>query len=88
MSNKTIRVTMTGPEAVVLPTLEAFARYHGWADGGPVSQEDVARGALFDFIKRSVTAYNVAQAQAQAGTAAAAAVESVVPLTTLELVIE
>lgn len=87
MADKTITVTMTGPEGVVTSSLDAFVRQHGWAEGGPLTREQFARQVLFDFILAGVRAYSVSRAQALAGEQAVRAVDAQASLTTLSLVI-
>jgi hypothetical protein len=90
---KTVRIAMSGPGEVVDTCLDAFVRLHGWTDtvGGepnPVSQAEKARRVLFAYILDSVKFYQRQQAEAAAIAAAHAAVEQLVPLTSLTLEVE
>lgn len=93
MADKTITITVAGPEEVVTPSLEAFARKYGWhegmtdMDGDPVSQETVARGAIRQFVMDTVKSYNIEQAQLAAATAAEAATSQAIDLTTMVLTV-
>lgn len=90
---KVIRISLTGPDDVVASSLDAFVRLNGWTDEvlgepNPQSQVDKAREVLFGYLVDSVKFYRRKEAEAQAAAAAQAAVDALVPSTTLELIIE
>lgn len=93
MANKTITIAIIGPEEVVTPSLEAFARKYGWheamvdAEGEPVTKESVARLAIRQFIMDTVKSYNIEQAQIAAAAAAEAATSEAIDLTALTLTV-
>lgn len=93
MTTKFIRITMSGPAEVVDASLDAFVRQYGWTDEvlgepNPQSKEDRAREVLFAFILDTVKFYNRRMAEEAAAQVAQAAVDALVPLTSLELVVD
>jgi hypothetical protein len=88
MADKTITITMTGPEEIVLPSLDAFVRQHGWSEGHPLAPVQFARQVLREFILAGVRSFSVSQAQALAGQQAVQAVEAQASQTSIEVAVE
>jgi hypothetical protein len=67
----TLTLTLTGPDAVVNGLVPVFAAAHGWTPALGTTPAQHARDVFARFLRESVTAELVRQAQ-QAATAAAA----------------
>lgn len=87
MTDKTITITLTGPDAVITPSLDAFVRQYGWTEQAEETREAKARLIIRQFIMDTVKAYNIDQARTAAATAAQSQTEQAIDLTTLTLTV-
>jgi len=95
MANKTITISITGPEEVVTPSLNVFAMQYGWEAEvkdekgdmvpNPTTASDKAKGVLRGFIIDSIKAYNVGKAQDVSRKSAMDQTDTAVELTVMTL---
>lgn len=65
-----LTLTLDGPPAVLSGLIPLFARAHGWTADSPLTPAQHARDVLARFLRESVTAQAVADAQIAAAAAA------------------
>jgi len=98
MADKTITLSISGPEEILIPTLESFAAYYGWEaqvkdDQGdlipnPVSQFEKAEQILHGFIFEAASVQEVNKVQDAARKAAVLQKESAMNQTSVAIAIK
>lgn len=93
MADKTVTVTITGPEEVMDPAIDSFVRQYGWTeevDGVPTTEtkEERARAILRGFMIDVIKAYNIKQAELFVRETATTQSDQALDATTMTLVIE
>jgi hypothetical protein len=94
VADKTIQISIAGPEEVIDPSLDSFVGYHGWAAevfdgenwvGNTETREQCARRVIRQFIIDCIKAQSAIEAQALAAEQARQAVDGAIDLTTMTL---